>query len=413
MQNNFNISIFTTETLNMMKKIINSVAIVFAFIFIFLTFAWGKSDFLGINSEKRIGVVVIDPGHGGKDFGTTMGNTHEKDVVLDISLRLGELIKKNYPEIKIIYTRSKDIFIPLFERANIANKNKADLFISIHANGTENKGVQGTETFVLGQHRNIENLEVAKKENSVILLEDNYNTRYEGFDPNSSESYIMFELVQDEYLEQSVMFASEIQQQFRQYAKRADRSVKQAGFLVLRQTTMPSVLIEVGFISHSGERSYLASEKGKSTLSLAIFNAFKDYKQKTEETSSFTVNVNSESSTIEELAIKKISEQKHVQKNTTSASEKVIKAGPEGIYFSVQIAASTKKIDTSPYNFKGEKNIYRIESKNINRYFSGKFVNYNDAVLEKKRIERKYPESFVVAIQNNELISVKKALGKM
>jgi N-acetylmuramoyl-L-alanine amidase len=397
----------------MMKKAIFNFILVCFFILTSGTILWGETSYLPEKDEKHITVVVIDPGHGGKDFGANVGNAKEKDIVLDLALRLGNSIKATYPEVKVIYTRTKDVFIPLYDRANIANKNKADLFISIHVNGTDNKGVQGTETFVLGQHRSKDNLEVAKKENSVILLEDDYNTKYEGFDPNSPESYIMFELVQDEYLDQSVMLASEVQYQFRQNAKRIDRSVKQAGFLVLRQAAMPSVLIEVGFISHPGERNYMLSEMGKSTLSASIFNAFKDYKRKIEEKSSFAIHTENGSSpkTVNEsIAISKTTSE---GLNIPAIPETVDESKTNNIFFSVQIAASKKIIDPKPSNFKGVKNVFRIESKDISRYFSGKFNNYNDAVNEKKKIEKEFPECFVVAIENNELISVKKALGKM
>jgi N-acetylmuramoyl-L-alanine amidase len=308
-----------------------------------------------------------------------------------LARRLGQSINANYPDIKVIYTRTKDEFIPLHTRADIANKNKADLFISIHVNGNEKTTVRGTETFVLGQHRSDDNLEVAKKENAVILLEDDYITTYEGYDPNSPESEIMFELVQDEYLEQSVMFASEIQNQFTQYAKRLDRSVKQAGFLVLRQTTMPSVLVEVGFISNPKERNYLLSENGRSALSTSMMIAFNNYKRKIEEKSSFTMHTE--------------------ENNAENVSDK--KPIPGYIYYSVQIGASKKRLNPTPENFKGEQKIFRMESKTLMKYFSGKFDNYEDAVKEKDRISDKFPDSFVVAFENNELISVKKAQEKM
>ncbi len=396
-----------------MKKTFYNFILICALVFISASSAWSKSDFSGSAEEKRISVVVIDPGHGGKDFGASVGNAKEKDIVLDLALRLGNSIKAKYPEIKVIYTRTKDVFIPLYERANIANKNKADLFISIHVNGTDKTSVQGTETFVLGQHRSKDNLEVAKKENSVILLEDDYNTKYEGFDPNSPESYIMFELVQDEYLEQSVMFASAIQNQFRLNAKRIDRSVKQAGFLVLRQTTMPSVLIEVGFISHPNERSYLVSEKGKAALSVSIFNAFSDYKKKIENKSSFAVHTETgslKSSSVTANSGLMGSGKTNIKTAEAKTGESVKNSN---LFFSVQIAASAKKMETNPSNFKGEKNIFRVDAKDISRYFSGKFQTLKDAENEKKRIQGKFPESFVVAFENNELISVKKALEKM
>ncbi len=372
-----------------------------------------KSSFSAGKDDKHITVVVIDPGHGGKDFGASIGNSKEKDIVLDVALNVGARIKSAFPEIKVIYTRTTDVFIPLFERANIANKNKADLFISIHVNGTENPTAKGTETFVLGQHRSKDNLEVAKKENSVILLEDDYNTRYEGFDPNSPESYIMFELVQDEYLEQSVMLASAVQEQFRN-AKREDRSVKQAGFLVLRQTAMPSVLIELGFISHPKERNFMMSEQGKAILSASIFNAFKNYKQKIEEKSSFVVHTENSAS-----PQKNETESDDQVESGTGVSQNVAETKVAGdtnsrnIFYSVQIAASKKKIEIKPSNFKGEKNIFMKESKDMTRYYSGKFKNYEDAIKEKKRVEKKFSEAFIVAFENNELISVKKATGEM
>ncbi|KAF0235981.1 MAG: N-acetylmuramoyl-L-alanine [Prolixibacteraceae bacterium] len=389
-----------------MKNTFLNFILVCSLILISAPFARGKYDYTGNTEEKRISVVVIDPGHGGKDFGASVGNAKEKDIVLDLALRLGNSIRAKYPEIKVIYTRTKDVFIPLYKRADIANKNKADLFISIHVNGTDKTSVQGTETFVLGQHRSKENLEVAKKENSVILLEDDYNTKYEGFDPNSPESYIMFELVQDEYLEQSVMFASAIQNQFRQYAKRIDRSVKQAGFLVLRQTAMPSVLVEVGFISHPNERRYMVSEKGKAALSASIFNAFADYKTKIENKSSFSVHTETGS-----LKSTSTTANSGLISSSETKTEESVKSS--SLFFSVQIAASSKKMETTPSNFKGEKNIFRVDAKDISRYYSGKFQTLHGAENEKKRIQGKFPESFVVAFENNELISVKKALEKM
>lgn len=381
----------------MTKPLIN---IVFIFLATIISNAnlYANSFLISEKDESHISVVVIDPGHGGNDYGASVGNAKEKDIVLNLALKLGELIKTNYPEIKVIYTRTRDVFIPLYERADIANKNKADLFISIHVNATENTGVQGTETFVLGQHRSKDNLEVAKKENSVILLEDDYNTKYEGFDPNSPESYIMFELVQDEYLEQSVMLASDIQEQFKNSANRADRSVKQAGFLVLRRTTMPSVLIEAGFISHATERSFMLSEAGKTKLAGAIFTAFKAYKRKIEDKSSFAVRT--------ETSLEKTNKnQSEIKKESKSIYTKP--AVKNNIYYTVQISASKRKLKTSPSNFKGEKNVYRKDWDNISRYFSGRFSSLELANNEKLRLKKKYPDCFVVAFENDKLISVK------
>lgn len=351
--------------------------------------------------KAGVSVVVIDPGHGGKDPGTVGGHLEEKNVVLDIALRLGDYIQANYPDIKIIYTRKSDVFIPLHKRADIANKAGADLFISIHANSVEQKYVQGTETFVLGQHRSQDNLDVAKKENSVILLEDDYHTTYEGFDPNSSESYIMFELVQDEYKEQSISLANEIQNEFRLHAQRKDRSVKEAGFLVLRRTTMPSVLIETGFLSNSADRQFMDSKSGRDQLAAAIFRAFNAYKNDVEQKSSFRLL----SETFQEKPVENEPTLKERQEPITKAQDKK----PETeLYYSVQIMALKKRLDPSPANFKGLKNVFRQDSSDLSRYFSGKYKTLEEAELQLKIIQTQYSGAFVVAFKNNELISVKK-----
>lgn len=225
-------------------------------------------------------LVIIDPGHGGKDPGAVAKGVREKDVVLGVGLKLGKFMNENFPDVKVIFTRNTDVFVPLIERSRIANKNKADLFISIHANYCSTPAIRGTETFVLGLHRSNDNLDVAKKENSVILLEDNYSKTYEGFDPNSSESYIMFEMAQDIYMDQSLSFADDIQHQFKSRLKNSSRGVKQAGFLVLRQSSMPSVLVETGFLSNQTEANYLKSEEGQKEIALSIFDAFRKFKDR-------------------------------------------------------------------------------------------------------------------------------------
>ena len=224
-------------------------------------------------------VVVIDAGHGGKDPGARGKIINEKAINLSIALKLGKLIASKHSDVRIVYTRSTDKFVELDERAEIANRNKADLFISIHTNSVA-KGNQakGTETYTLGLARTEENLAVAMRENSAILLEDNYEQKYEGFDPNSTESYIIFEFIQNKHMQQSIALASDIQTCFAS-SRREDRGVRQAGFLVLRKTSMPSVLIEVGFISNREEERYLASESGQQQLAKAISNAFDRYKR--------------------------------------------------------------------------------------------------------------------------------------
>lgn len=230
----------------------------------------------------KLKTVVIDAGHGGKDPGTLGASSKEKDVALAIALELGELISKYLPEVKVVYTRKDDTFIELAERAQIANKAEADLFISIHCNAAQNHEVSGTETYIMGLHVNEQNLNVAKRENSVILLEDNYEQQYEGFDPSSPESYIMFSLMQNAYLQNSLTLAENIEHQFAKRVGRSSRGVKQAGFVVLWRTTMPSVLVETGFISNDKEEQFLNDKLGRTYMASGLFRAFRDYKAELE-----------------------------------------------------------------------------------------------------------------------------------
>jgi N-acetylmuramoyl-L-alanine amidase len=249
---------------------------------IFLAITLLNSSSNLIHPEFKVDVVVIDAGHGGKDPGTRGKQVLEKDVALKIALKVGAFIEKNIPGVKVIYTRKNDTYIPLDERANIANRIKADLFICIHANSMPGGRAIGTETYVMGLHKDESNFDVAKRENSVILMDENYKERYEGFDPDSPESYILFSLTQSAYQESSLLFAQKVEDQFRARVGRSSRGVKQAGFLVLWKTTMPSVLIETGFLSQSTEEQFLAGEKGQDLIASGIYRAFKEYKSEVE-----------------------------------------------------------------------------------------------------------------------------------
>lgn len=232
--------------------------------------------------EYKLRTIVIDAGHGGKDPGTRGKTAKEKDVALKIALKFGELVEKNIPDVKVVYTRKDDRYLPLDERAAIANKNKADLFVCIHANAIVNAVAYGTETYVMGLHKDEGNMDVAKRENSVITLDENYNERYEGFDPKSPESYILFSLTQSAYQASSLLFAQKIENQFKSRVGRHSRGVKQAGFWVLWRTSMPSVLIETGFLSNDKEEGYLKSEEGQDLIASGIYRAFKEYKTQIE-----------------------------------------------------------------------------------------------------------------------------------
>lgn len=226
-------------------------------------------------SQKK--VVVIDAGHGGKDPGAQGKFSNEKDITLAIALKVGEYLEKYTKNVKVIYTRKTDVFVPLDKRADIANKNNADLFVSIHVNSTKDSKVRGAETFVMGLHKSKDNLQLAIAENSVILLEKDYKNKYNNFDPQSPEAYIIMNLYQNEFLNMSLDLANKIQYQFRERAGRVDLGVKQAGFLVLWQTVMPSVLVETGFISNRNEEVFLNSQYGQEIIASAIYRAIRDY----------------------------------------------------------------------------------------------------------------------------------------
>ena len=276
-----------------------------------------------VNPVKGEFVVVIDAGHGGRDPGAVGSSSREKDIVLAIALKTGDYIKQNMNGVKVIYTREKDEFIDLDKRAEIANKNHADLFISIHTNAVPkgvSRNVAGSETYVLGNDKENQNLSVVMKENAVILLEENYTTKYEGYDPNSPESFIIFSLMQNIYLKQSLEFATSVQNQLRERVGRTDRGVKQGGFLVLWMTTMPSVLIETGFISNLAEEKFLTSAQGQDYIASAIFRAFREYKGNIDKRSSFTT----------------------VREEPAAAAAA---SDSQEIFFSVQIATTREKRD--------------------------------------------------------------------
>lgn len=257
---------------------------IFKFLLIFSWIAFCSFAFKS-DAEGGIKIIVLDAGHGGKDPGARGKISREKDVVLDITIRLARKIKSEMPDVKIILTRASDKFVELDERSNIANRRKADLFISIHCNSLPKNKVSpaGTETFVMGLHKTDENLEVAKRENAVILLEKDYKEKYDGFNPNSPLAYIMLANRQNAYIASSLNFAAKIERQFQKHADRNSRGVKQAGFMVLWQTAMPSVLVEAGFLSHTQEEKYLNSADGQDQIAEFIFRAFKQYKEEVEE----------------------------------------------------------------------------------------------------------------------------------
>lgn len=335
-------------------------------------------------------VVVLDAGHGGKDPGNTWNGFVEKNIALNIVLQVGAELEK-LPDVKVIYTRKSDAFVTLAGRANIANKADADLFISVHMNGHKSQA-QGTETFVLGLHRNEDNLEVAMRENQVIFLEEDYEVTYDGFDPNSPESYIGLTLMQEEYLEQSILLADFIQKNFTNINKRVNRGVKQAGFLVLRDTYMPSVLVEAGFLSNRAEGAYLNSPNGQRAISQSIIKAVLDYKG--------LIN----------MEILEGLDSNPVVPLTSEPEDQPIDIY-DGITFRIQLAATGKKLDPSPKNFRGLREVTRLKEGKYFKYYYGATSSYSQIMeLHETAKNSGYPDSYVVAFRGNEKISVNDAL---
>jgi len=301
--------------------------------------------------------------------------------------------------VTVIMTRDDDSFVDLYERPKIANRNNADLFISIHANAMPgSKTTMGAETWIMGIASSDENLQVAMKENEVILLEDDYSTKYQGFDPKSPESYIIFSLTQNVFQKQSTELAWKIQTQFRERVNRKDRGVKQAGFVVLYNTTMPSVLVETGFISTPAEEKYLNSEQGQDYLASAIFRACRDYMTEVDLRS----NVDTKPVTISSTS---------TYPKTTSPA-KPINNAPDKIIFTVQIAASSASRAIKPENFKGIADVREVRTGERFRYITGSFEDYPEAVNYRKQIETVFPDAFVIALQNNKILPLQQALEK-
>ena len=331
---------------------------------------------------EKIQTIVIDAGHGGKDTGALGKVTNEKTLNLAVALKFGNYIKENLPDVKVIYTRNKDKFVELSERAAIANRNNADVFISIHCNSTEiANSASGAETFVMGESKNEKNLAVAKKENASILLEDNTDA-YDNFDPNSTEAYILFSLSQSLYQSQSLDLAGKVQKQFASKG-RNDRGVQQAGFLVLWKTSMPSILVELGFINNVKEEQVLNSEKGQTQMALALYRAFEEYKREFEA-------------------------ENHISKPDSKEDKPTSVIGET--YFSVQFSTLDKKVPVTDKAFKGVKDVEVYEYNGAYRYISGRFLTKAEAVARQNEVrDLGFKDAFVIAFINGERGTIKQA----
>ena len=398
--------------LNVKQLIFLFYAVTISFVFLNTAYLFSSSvtnfsllDSLVNQNSTIIKTIVIDPGHGGKDSGT-MGTKrykiYEKHVALAVSLKLGEYIQKTFPEINVIYTRKTDVFLELNERTEIANKKNADLFISIHCDGFTNPNPSGASVFVMGMSKLKANMEVAMRENSAIYMEDNYQKKYEGFDPQSQESYIVFSLMQNIYLNQSLKIAEEVEKEFSTKANRKSRGVKQAPFYVISRTNMPSILIECGFLTNPQEEEYLHSEIGQDYIASAIFRAFRSYKNDIEKKEK---NQNKEINKLVNTDEKNKVENIVVEKTETINSSLDFK-----IIYKVQIGTYLK----SMLNISQFKEINAIEEKingTFKYYVNAGSIKEEADILKNNLVDLGFKGAFIIALFNGKRISTKEALN--
>lgn len=384
------------------------------------------------NSDFKIQKIVIDPGHGGKDPGAVGKISYEKDLTLALALKLGGYINEHLPDVEVVYTRDTDVFVELYKRAQIANEANADLFISIHINAAGSPNAVGTETFAMGLHKTESNLAVAKKENSVIMFEENYEENYEGFDPTSPESHIMFSMYQNAYLGQSLNLAALMQDQFTNRVGRYNRGVKQAGFWVLHAVAMPSILIEAGFISNPDEEKYLNTEEGITYMASAMYRAFRDYKKAFEadnlisgedafelienkeetEDSETTSNITEgEASTENETS------EEHIERpnendalNIAFPSEDTVEAE---ILFRVQIGTSSKSCQNLKEKYPEINDTWQYFHMGLYKHTAGKTSDYQEIINLQNKLRGQYPDCFVVAFKKDSRITIRDALNEL
>ncbi len=376
---------------------------------------------------KKTFTVVIDPGHGGKHPGAVGKISKEKDVVLDIALKTGEYITSLMDDVEVIYTRTKDVYVDLYKRAEIANDINADLFLSIHANGNNNSSIYGAETYVMGPSKSEKNLNVAIKENSVIKIEENQD-QYEGFNPDNPEDYIKFSLYQNTFIIQSLFMASEVQDQLRIRGKRKDGGVRQGPFLVLWRTTMPSVLIETGYMSNATEEKYLNTANGQDIIASAIYRAFRNYKVEHEKKTS---EQKESSETNSSLALEKLMKdtlnkevEKKKKENTVSDDSqpkekpviktvKEIKPKPKNsndLVFRIQVIASKEPIPDNSKHFQGEKGFEEFLIDGYYKYMTGPISSYSQSQIIQKKLSSKFQGAFIIAKLNGKKIPIQEAI---
>lgn len=389
----------------------------FTIIFV-LAFAFFNPIYSQSSTAVKLTKVVIDAGHGGKDPGALSPDQRvkEKDITLDVALKLGKKIEYAYPEVEVIYTRSKDVYVPLNTRSEIANKNHADLFISIHCNSIKGKvPASGSETYVMGMHKNEENMAVCQAENSVILLEDDYTTTYQGYDPNQPDSFILFNLMQNAYFEQSVIMASMVQNSLMLGPINKDRGVKQGGLLVLWKTTMPSILVELGFLSNSYDRKILSDKNKRTAIAERLFVAFVEFKRQYDMLleDQLPKKVPISGSTTTEQTTQNLSQVSNEQPKTEPKVEKKVEPKVEkrveypksdptvtnsGIFYKIQIFALARKLNNGAPEFQGVKNYECNYVDGLYKYSVGNYKTKEDAYVDLSSYRKKFPGAFVIVV---------------
>lgn len=369
--------------------------------------------FVVLAADAKDFTVVIDAGHGGKDPGAVSANGRvlEKDVTLKVALLVGEDIARKHPEVQVLYTRKTDKFVGLNDRARMANKANADLFISIHVNAAQNRSARGAETYTLGveEARTERNLEIAKRENGVILLEDNHEKTYANFNPNSPESYIIFEYMQSEFVKESIHIAQYVQENFSNDANRHDRGVRQAGFLVLNATSMPSILVELGYISNAEEAKYLASATAQKRLSDCISKAFDQYYTDLKKLSDGSVQLAGASPSAarpQEGRRKSATDKDGEEKSTVKADAEV-----DVPVFKVQFLSSSKKLSRGDAALKGLSPVAYYYDKGLYKYTYGESTNYNEILRTKRKVNEKFKDAFIVAFIKGERVDTQQAIA--
>lgn len=392
----------------------------------------------GMYAANKRFTLVIDAGHGGHDAGALGAKSKEKNINLNVALAFGRYVERNMPDVRVIYTRTTDVFIPLHDRANIANKANADLFISVHTNALPaGKIARGFETYSLGMHRAKDNLDVAMRENSVISMEKGYQQTYQGFDPKSSESYIIFEFIQGKNMERSVEIARSIQNSVCQNANRPDKGVHQAGFLVLRETSMPSCLIELGFITTPDEENLLNDESRIDAIAKAIYEGFAKYKNKYDKR--VTIPYRSQASEGNDIPSIVPDSYKRPERKSTPMRKQVVETAParkqnvdtaparkqteapvkkqtpasvksDAPIFKVQILVSSRVLRKGDAHFKGEENFDSYQESGMVKYTIGASANYNEIYQLRKSLLDKFPEAFIIAFKNGKKYDVNQAI---